>query len=38
MTFAGKAGWLASMVGAASLALAGIASAQKVDLNVYTAL
>jgi len=38
MTFARKAGWLASVLGAASLAFAGVASAQKVDLNVYTAL
>jgi len=38
MTFAGKAVWLASIMGAASLAFAGVASAQKVDLNVYTAL
>jgi iron(III) transport system substrate-binding protein len=38
MTFARKAGWLASILGAASLAFAGVASAQKVDLNVYTAL
>ena len=38
MTFARKAGWLASILGAASLAFAGVASAQKVELNVYTAL
>jgi len=38
MTFARKAGWLASILGVASLAVANVASAQKVDLNVYTAL
>jgi iron(III) transport system substrate-binding protein len=34
----GKARWLASVLGAAAFAVAGAAAAQKVELNVYTAL
>ena len=38
MEFKGKARWLASVLGAAAFAVAGSAAAQKVELNVYTAL
>ncbi|MFO1306651.1 MAG: putative 2-aminoethylphosphonate ABC transporter substrate-binding protein [Burkholderiales bacterium] len=38
MQFRSKAGWLASVLCAATFAAAGNAAAQKVELNVYTAL
>lgn len=38
MQFKSKAGWLATVLGAATFAVAGVAAAQKVELNVYTAL